>query len=142
MCEFISWIELDNGEIKYITSKQLKTTRGKHLIKECGNTDDVTGHGFIRLYYGLDKNEGRNKECTNFSKPSNFPPEIVQAIKNGEFTEVGMPLHSKQMTLKNVLNQVKANAEWKKARAEWVKARAGIFWKLFVNPENRVEVWK
>jgi hypothetical protein len=91
MCEFVSWIEKD-GAILFLTGNDVFNTKwGKELREHCGNDDDLVGHGAIRYYYNLSSDTGINKECTDFTKPSNFPDEIVKAIKNGEMRGFSFP---------------------------------------------------
>jgi len=116
MCEFVSWVELDN-KIHFLTAKQIfGTLRGKELQRFCGNSDDYTGHGAIRHYYKIAQHSGINGECTDFSKPDNFPAEIVRAIKDGKFRGLAIP--------EELLTQ-QARAEYEKvrqpARAEYKK---------------------
>jgi preprotein translocase subunit Sss1 len=85
ICEFISWIEMKNGEIKFLTSDMVfKTRRGKELQKYNSVSEDWVGHGSIEWYFDLKHNEGLHKECTDFSTPDNFPKAIVTAIKAGK----------------------------------------------------------
>ena len=90
MCHFISWIDLE-GQLYYLTSKELRSKRGKELKEYLGSAyaDDVVGHGAIDWYYDL-KGLGVHKECTNFSSPANFPDEIVRKIKSGAFMGMGV----------------------------------------------------
>ena len=87
MCEFISWIE-KNGEVLFLTGNDVfNTKRGLELQSYCKSKEDLTGHGAIRWYFGEDGEllkGGKEKECTNFSTPDNFPKEISTAIKRGE----------------------------------------------------------
>ena len=86
MCEFISWIE-DGKEIYFLTCNDLNTKEGRELVKELKESksfyDDISGHGAIRKYFNLKSNQGTNKECSDFSNPNNFPPQIIKQIKNG-----------------------------------------------------------
>ncbi len=91
MCEFLSWIEKDD-KVYYLTSKQIyETLRGKQLQRFCGDADDHVGHGAIRFYYRLAVGEGKNKECTDFSTPANFPTKIAQAVKDMKFRGMATP---------------------------------------------------
>src|SRR4030042_366454 len=92
MCEFLSWVELPNGKLRYLTAKNLATKKGRELREYVGNSEDLTGHGAIRKYWGLDTHDGSGRECTNFSTPNNFPSELAAAIKSGEFRGLGLPL--------------------------------------------------
>ena len=87
MCEFISWIEKD-GNVLFLTYNDIyNTKRGKEL-QEYTIPNDYIGHGAIRFYYDL--TNGENKECTDFSTPDNFPPEIAEAIKDGRMRGLGI----------------------------------------------------
>jgi hypothetical protein len=87
MCEFISWIELD-GKVFFLSNDELNTKAGRKLIRKC-KPEDLYGHGSIREYYPELKSCGKNRECTDFSKPENFPPVIVKAFKAGRMSEFG-----------------------------------------------------
>jgi hypothetical protein len=55
------------------------------VVQERCSQDDLQGHGAIRLYFDLQQDEGKNFECTDFSKPDKFPRVIIRAIKSGAF---------------------------------------------------------
>jgi hypothetical protein len=82
MCEFVSWIEEDGAVLFLTTNDIYNAKRGKELQKYCKNKEDYAGHGAIRFFYNIPE-YGYNKECTDFSSPTNFPPEIAEAIKLG-----------------------------------------------------------
>ena len=89
MCNAISWIEFKD-KIYIITDAEIKSEKGKELIKKCGNNRDIWGHGFCREYYGLD-NEGNQKEINDFfTKRKEFPKEIQKLLKyfNKNFGEM------------------------------------------------------
>lgn len=135
MCEFISWIE-KNNEILFLDYHDIyETKRGKELREFCVNPDDLVGHGAIRHYYSIVG--GKERECTDFSSPKNFPPKIVAAIKAGKFAGLGV---SEQL-----LNEP-ALAEYQKiqqpAWAEYQKIKQSAFWKLFSVKKNRNPLWK
>ena len=89
MCEFISWIELDDT-ILYLTDRDLRGKRFKgYKDYNAGWRRDIVGHGAIRWFLGIPENKGKDKECTDFSKPSNFPDEIVKAIQECRMTKFG-----------------------------------------------------
>ncbi len=89
MCEFISWVQ-QGEKVFFLTYDQIYTTpRGDALRKWDNNSEDYIGHGAIRFYYELEREEGTNKERTDFSTPKNFPPVIVKAIKEGKFRGLG-----------------------------------------------------
>jgi hypothetical protein len=87
MCEFISWKEVKTAsgtEILFLTHDDIfNTSRGIKLRKHNGN-NDLFGHGAIAFYYQISSDKGINRECTDFSSPDNFPPEIVAALKSGK----------------------------------------------------------
>ena len=87
MCEFISWVEKD-GVVLYLTSRDLKSSRGKALRDRIG--PDICGHGAIREFYDLAPGQGTERECTDFSTPDNFPAQIVEDIKSGAFRGIGV----------------------------------------------------
>ena len=75
MCQFPSWIELEDKSIVYLTDKDLENPCFSD------NTDnDLVGHSAIRKMYT--KIKGTNQE--------GFPchPEIVQAIKDGKMNKL------------------------------------------------------
>ena len=89
MCEFISWIEKEK-ELFYLTLEDLKGKRFNEFKK--GNLkwiEDLPGHGAI-LHFYPEADRGVQKECIDFSNPINFPDEIVNAIKMGEFRGIGV----------------------------------------------------
>ncbi len=95
MCRAISWIE-KNGELLYITGADLKTKRGKMLIKHCQDPDDYKGHGAIRYFFGNEKPDGtielmiggEEHEVDDFASPKNFPKEIAEAVRWGKFRSI------------------------------------------------------
>jgi len=93
MCEFISWIEVDDlyskgTKLFYLTNSDLDTKEGRKLLKS-DFINDIDGHGAIRHYYPELKSIGLNRECENFSTQKNFPPEIATAFKNGKLSMIG-----------------------------------------------------
>ena len=128
MCNFVSWIEKDKLNY-FLTPEQIyNTQRGKELQKWSRNIeDDKLGHGAIRWYYNLEG--GEDRECIDFSKPDNFPPEIVSAIKDGRM--LGMAVVRELLTKKAQAEYNKVcetalteyNKVWGAARAEYNKVR-------------------
>ena len=114
MCEFISWIELDE-KVFFLENADLDTKEGRELIKYLGDKveEDLPGHGAIRHYYPELKEKGINKECTDFSSPKNFPKEIVSAIKQGKLSRIGV--------CPQVLNKI-GNKAYKKVEAPALEA--------------------
>ena len=157
MCEFVSWIEKDS-EVVFLTGDDVfRSKRGKELQSYSGSSDDLYGHGSIRWYYNF--KGGQQRECTDFSSPSNFPKVIVDAIKNGSMRGLGLPreLLSKSAYAKyeKIVRpalaeydkiQQSAWAEYEKikqsAYAEYNKIVQPAFWDLFADVKNRSEAWK
>jgi hypothetical protein len=123
------------------------TKEGKELQKYCGNNRDYIGHGAIRHYFG-NFTGGIEHEYTDFSSPDNFPKEIVEAIKAGQFRGLGIDeglLTKKAWAEYNKIEQP-ARAEYEKirqsARAEYDKIKQSAFWDLFKNKKNRPKCWR
>jgi len=124
MCEFISWIEHD-GKNWYLTKSELNSAKGKELLEYCGCAEDLVGHGAIRHYHDFDG--GFDKELADFSDPSRFPAEIVQAMKDGLFEGMGLPMEvltpEAQAEYDKIVQPAWAEYEkiWQSARAEYDK---------------------
>jgi hypothetical protein len=162
MCEFISWKEVTdtNGDVQilFLTYDDIyNSQRGRELQRHT-TRDDFVGHGAIDFFYELN-GKGRNKECTGFSSPDNFPPVIVDAIKKGEFCLLGTPkgllLNAKRAPLDADYKAKRASldADYKAKRApldaDYNAKCASLdadykakFWELFFVPENRPKVWR
>ena len=171
MCDFVSWVEKGRGKTKkylYLNNALIKSERGKELLKGLPQ-DDLIGHGAICLFYGLEQDEGKNKECLDFSSPNNFPEVIAKAIKNGEFRGLGTPAGLLTATALKAYQEAIAPAEkayqeakapawkayekatataWKayqEATATALKAyqeAKATFWDLFAIQENKNPVWR
>ena len=167
MCEFVSWVE-KGKKVYFLTTPLIESEKGSVLLKNC--REDIAGHGAIRLFYGLEQDEGTNKECVDFSSPANFPAAIVEAIKSGEMRGLGTPeglLTPKAWAQYLVVKQTAwaqyeaveqtawaqylvvkppALAQYKAVeRTAWAQYKAveqTAFWDLFADPQNRAEVWK
>ena len=176
MCKFVSWIEkkeLVHGrrKIYFLTSEQIfNTDKGKQLQEWCHSVDDLVGHGAIRHFYGLESDEGENKECVDFSTPDNFPTAIVKAIKDGEWRVESTPIklltapawkQYKDITAPALkqYEDIQAPAwkqyediqapAWKQykdiqatAWKQYKDIQAPAFWDLFAIKENRTEAWR
>jgi vacuolar-type H+-ATPase subunit E/Vma4 len=134
MCEFASWIEMPDGEIRFLTADMIyKTRRGKELQRHNPCQDDWVGHGAILFYFDMQKRVGIQKECTDFSTPENFPKQIVTAIKAGKMVGLGTPiaLLSRQALAEYEKIDQPAFAEYKKidqqAWAEYEKIEQQAF---------------
>jgi hypothetical protein len=170
MCDFISWIELD-GVNYFITSKQLRSKRGKELKDYLGSkySDDVKGHGAINWFFDL-KGKGIHRERTNFSNPKNFPNEIIELIKSGGFKGIGVCEEILTDETWKKYEEIRQSA-WKKyqeiehpayekyeeirqsarekyleiqqpALKEYHETISKEFWGLAIIKENRKDVWK
>ena len=160
MCEFMSWIEYQ-GKIYFLDDNKLNTKEGRELLQYLGDRkyEDIPGHGAILHYYPELKHKGKDKECTDFSTPDNFPSKIVEAIKKGLFVNFGacpqiltasaLDLFLRSETGKIYAELEKARAEWEKAcdewyntSSEWEKADKSYFWQLARIKKNRIKLWQ
>ena len=148
MCEFVSWIK-KGDTVYFLTGEQIfHTKRGKEIIQtQCG-MEDYVGHGAIRLYFGLEQDEGKNGECSDFRKPDNFPSPIIRAIKNGDMRGLATPDGLLSAPAEKAYREATAPAEkaYREATATaekaWREATATAFWDLFAIPENRNPAWR
>jgi hypothetical protein len=135
MCEFISWKEMPDGTIRFLTKTMLYHTRRGGELRRHTSQEDWVGHGAIDFYYEDERANGVQKECTDFSSPDNFPPVIVDAILSGEMALPGVyvpegllraPLYEEYKKKCDVLD-----AEYKKKcdvlDAEYVKKRDALY---------------
>ena len=148
MCEFVSWVE-KGVKVYFLTGKQVfGTKKGEKLREWSGSADDYIGHGAIRYYYGLEQDEGVNRECVNFTKPSNFPDVIARAIKSGDMSGLAIApmLLSKPAWAEYYKIRQTALAEYYKirqtARAEYDKIEQTAFWSLFGVEKYRLLAWQ
>ena len=167
MCDFVSWIEHEE-QVLFLTTDHLKDKKGRELKERIGS--DINGHGAIREYYDIGQGVGTERECTDFSTPDNFPPVIVEAIKQGKMRGFGHPegllcalawaeyekvRDAARAEYEKVCAPARAEyvklhdaawAEYEKvrdaARAEYEKVCAPAFWDLFADKRNRAEAWK
>jgi len=160
MCERFSWIERD-GDVLFLTSYDVfDTRRGKQLRKHTPSKEDWYGHGAIRWFYDL--GGGTERECTDFSSPKNFPPALVEAIKDGEMWEFGITNEMLVMLTRQsrakyekvcAPARAKRNEVCASAMAEcnevcasaWAKyytVRQQAFIKLFREKTNRIKAWR
>ena len=149
MCEFVSWIEKGRGKTKkvlFLTCSLIDSKKGQKLLKDISQ-EDLIGHGAIRRFFGLEQDEGMNKECTDFSSPNNFPATVVKAIKSGEMRGLAtsMDLLSASAWAEFQKIRQSAWAEYEKieqpALAEFQKNRQSA-WDLFAIPTNRNPAWR
>lgn len=92
---FVSWIEYKpkeyngyEGKVYFMTGELIFSTakeKIQEIIEENGfSPKDCNGYELIRAFYNIDSGDGVERECTDFSTPENFPPQIAQAIKSGK----------------------------------------------------------
>jgi hypothetical protein len=118
MSQHYSWIEKDDKTIFLTADDVFKSRRGKQLRQHTCRWD-WHGHGAIRWFYGF--TGGRDRECTEFSTPKNFPPELVTAIVAGRMWGLGITDNMRAMLLAPAWKQydaVRAEA-WKKYHAKY-----------------------
>lgn len=153
MCDFISWIEIKQQVVFLTTDDIFHTKTGRELQKYCGCPEDLIGHGAIREYYQF--TGGIERECTDFSSPDNFPPEIVKALLLGKFRKLGVPIEclikSAQIEYKREIQyyydkyiQAFIHSTYVPIEVEnnLKKAKDVLFWKMFFNPKNRIPAWQ
>ena len=90
MCGFLSWYRRADGQVDFLTNADLPRAEALGIIPE-----DFLGHGALAAVRGWavdNQPVGQGKECTDFSSPTNFPPEIVRALKTGQMTYAPVPL--------------------------------------------------
>ena len=151
MCEFVSWIA-SGDRVYFLTKKDFATKRGMELRKYLGTrfTEDIMGHGAIRFFFELPNNKGRNEECTDFSDPSNFPLDIQDAIKNGQFEGIGIA--EGILTVSSLKRYyAKADATYADSLAlqtaengqysEYQAKCNSLFWSIAKVKRNRVKAW-
>ena len=123
MCDFASYLEYptDKGtKILFLTDADLKIWRNSKDQPKYPDKSDNIGHSAIKLYYGITDERGAEKEVTDFSSPSNFPPEIVNAIKTGQM-RYGLP------DIKQLLNQHGQDLYNKKVKDQAMRSQASLF---------------
>ena len=146
MCQYVSWIEA-KGKVLFLTDKMLKIRHKKMKVK-FPDLSEQQGHGAIRWFYELRDSIGLDKECRNFSNPSNFPKEIVKAIKKGQMGYGVNPEIVKQILTKSALKELSAKtdpktiADRKKANADRNKLGVSAFNSLVKIKKNRNNLWK
>ncbi len=137
MCEFISWIEIDD-KVLFLDDARMKEKERKMEVKY-PDKSEWQGHGAIRWYYGIADNNGVKKECINFSSPANFPPVIAEAIKNNQMT-YGYANY-RQLLNKRGQKKLETNADWRKAYADREKADA-YREKTYADHQKAWAAWK
>jgi hypothetical protein len=77
MSHFLSAV-LKNGNLFYLTSLDIESNRGNELRQYTKCIDDLSGHGAIRWFYGIEG--GKDIEYRNFADPEKIPEEITNKI--------------------------------------------------------------
>ena len=93
MCQFISWNKYKD-KVYFLTNTDLDIKNGR-IFKEYKKfnpnwREDIYGHGALEYFYPELKGKGVKKECVDFSSPDNFPKEIVEALKKGWLSRIGI----------------------------------------------------
>jgi len=159
MSEFGSWVKR-RGKVYFVTGEQIASEKGQELIKLHDiSPDDYCGHGTIRKWYGIDEGDGIDKECTDFSTPGNFPPEIVVAIKAGKMRGVGIggelltlvawadfintlrPVFYEYEKVRQIASD-ECNKVTQAAFDKYKKVSQAAFWDSFAILENRAKAWR
>jgi len=128
VCEFVSTREKHESDIHFVAFLQnsdLETEAGKKLLAHLGtHTEDLCGHGAICEYYELQGWEfptnTMQKEYTDLSNPTELPSVIVEAIKLGNLSRIGIPSAKSDLLNKRGMDAIEAD----KARSEAYKARS------------------
>jgi len=165
MCEFISW-KIYNNKIYFLTDDIIAPNLEEFKKDNPNWKNDLPGHGAIEWFFNLPIRCWINMECTDFSFPSNFPEEIIQALISGKITYPSFPKGLLRETLKDeyyatirALNDdyyakyhslnsdytamIRAlNYDYYTKLKSLNEKQWKLLWKLFMNPSNRSEAWK
>ena len=114
----MSWIEKDKSILFLTADMVFNSEKGKKLQEYTGDSSDYTGHGAIRFYYGIERYDGIDKECTDFSTPANFPDAITHAIKDGKMRGLGMDRGLLTLQAQDEYKKVEKQAQNKYDEAE------------------------
>ena len=151
MCEFISWKEVQ-GKYYYLTDEIIAPRLDAFKGYNPNWTEDLAGHGAIEWFFDLPHGCGRNQECTEFSKSTNFPAEIAAAIRAGKITYgrpfprglLRAPLDADYEAKRAPLyadyeaKRDSLDADYKAKRAPLDKKQ----WALFAESKNRAKAWQ
>lgn len=88
MCEFVSWLEMpgkgDTPRVLFLTDDLIPKAIDLGI-----DPIDIAGHEAIRRVFGLNRDDGRERERTDFSTPANLPLSIARAIAQGRMKGFG-----------------------------------------------------
>jgi tetratricopeptide (TPR) repeat protein len=124
MCEFLSWKEKEGEKPLFLDDDDLASKRGCELKAYLGSAfdEDKKGHGAITWWYPSSKG-WMHRECEDFSDPKNFPPEIVEKIKLGKFSQFGVCEKILNKYGKAELQKFQeADKAWQEADKAWQEA--------------------
>ena len=79
MCDFKSYIELEDGTIAHLTDVELRDKTIRERLKGCQD-NDLIGHGAIRKAFNITR--GRDVEIKDFWNIEQFPKEIQVTLRN------------------------------------------------------------
>ena len=79
MCNFISWVELPDGTLAYLTDADVYSRHGRKVLQDCID-NDFLGHGAIRRFFGLGK-KGIDREQRDFWETDKLPQELAEKVK-------------------------------------------------------------
>lgn len=154
MCDFISWI-VYKKEVLVITNKEMDSKRARELKQANPRFfDDAIGHGTLRDFYGLRKEQGTRHEAVG-GVPQDYPRKIVNAIKKGLFSKVPgaytelwlvgnarIRFEAYKDALHDVYHHPNNSADDKMSKLMYVEMITAKFWETWKNPENRIEAWR
>ena len=79
MCNFISWVELPDGKLAFLTDEDVFSRHGRRVLQGCRD-NDFLGHGAIRRFFGLGP-RGTDREVRDFWNLEKLPQEIADKIR-------------------------------------------------------------
>src|SRR3989344_3330030 len=82
MLDFISWIELKNGKILFLTDREIFSEQGKQVFKDCRD-NDVAGYGAIRTFFAPSEN-GKERGKLDFWETETLPEELKEKLSSVE----------------------------------------------------------
>ena len=148
MCEHVSWL-YKGKKLLFLKDDEINTEKGQallaHVVKE-----NIIGHSACAEYFGVCQDDYEKGECTDFSSPKNFPPEIVEAIKQGKMRHAIFPPWLEALTkaayadywakLKPLNDDY--NAKSKALYDDYNAKRKALFNAIWANPSNRKPEWR
>jgi chromosome condensin MukBEF MukE localization factor len=173
MCDFVSWIEDNiNDKVYFISNKELDTYKGEQLKKYLTTEfyEDIIGHGAIKKYFNINSatfSSNEKEECT-LKYPNKIPLIIVNAIKRGDMSKVGIPdnpsdllnaesvkkynkevkkIDDKYDTLEDIIRDSNITSITKDRVYQYMymnqdKEKIEYFWKIFKKKSNRQKRWQ